>query len=234
MKHINEFSKQADTYEANSSIQKEVSRHLLSKITCKARKILDLGCGTGDIYKNILWDYDKFVGVDCAKGMCEKHPISTKIEILNVDFESDIFRQKIEKLAPFDLAISSSALQWAKDIESVIEYISKISNNIAFSIFTDKTFKDVYNVSGLKTFLPNAQELIELVKKEFFVDYEVKTYRLFFEDNISKFRYIKKSGVSGGEKKLSLQQTKKLIATYPHKYLEFEVLYLISKINTNK
>jgi len=230
MKHINEFSKQSSTYDDNSSIQKEVSRHLLSKLTCKPKKILDLGCGTGNICKNILWDYDLFVGVDYAKGMCEKHPTSIKTKILNENFESDAFRKKVEELVPFDLVISSSALQWANDIENTLEHISKISKNIAFSVFTDKTFEDVYNISGLKTFLPNAQELIKTVQKKFDLDYEVKIYRLFFEDNISKFRYIKKSGVSGGEKKLSLKQAKKLIEIYPHDYLEFEVLYLISKI----
>jgi len=231
MKHINEFSKQSSSYDVNSSIQKEVSKYLLSKLTCKPKKILDLGCGTGDIYKNISWDYDMFVGVDYAKGMCEKHPSSSKTIILNENFESELFIEKIEKLSPFDLVISSSALQWANNIKSIIEYTSKISNNIAFSIFTDNTFKDVYNISGLKTFLPNKEELIEVIKKDFDVEYEVKTYRLFFEDNISKFRYIKKSGVSGGEKQLSLKQTKKLIDTYPHDYLEFEVIYLISMSN---
>ena len=231
MKHINEFSKQSSSYDANSSIQKEVSKYLLSKLTSKPKKILDLGCGTGDIYKNISWDYDMFVGVDYAKGMCEKHPSSSKTIILNENFESELFIEKIEKLSPFDLVISSSALQWANNIKSIIEYTSKISNNIAFSIFTDNTFKDVYNISGLKTFLPNKEELIEVIKKDFDVEYEVKTYRLFFEDNISKFRYIKKSGVSGGEKQLSLKQTKKLIDTYPHDYLEFEVIYLISMSN---
>lgn len=233
MKHINEFSKQSSNYDDNSVIQKEVSNHLLSKLTCKPRKILDLGCGTGDIYKNISWDYDMFVGVDYAKGMCEKHPTSTKTKIINEDFESEIFRNKTEQFVPFDLVISSSALQWASDIESTIEHISQISESIAFSIFTDNTFKDVYNISGLKTFLPNTNDLVKLVEKEFNIDYEIKTYRLFFEDNISKFRYIKKSGVSGGEKKLSLKETKKLIETYPHEYLEFEVLYIVSKSKIN-
>jgi len=40
------------------------------------------------------------------------------------------------------------------------------------------------------------------------------------------FRYIKKSGVSGGEKQLSYKQIKHLMKAYPLDYLEFEVLFI--------
>jgi len=40
------------------------------------------------------------------------------------------------------------------------------------------------------------------------------------------FRYIKKSGVSGGEKQLNYQQMKRLMENYPLNYLEFEVLFV--------
>lgn len=42
------------------------------------------------------------------------------------------------------------------------------------------------------------------------------------------FDYIKKSGVSGGEKRLTISQTKKLIKEYHLDYLEFEVLFVIA------
>ena len=40
------------------------------------------------------------------------------------------------------------------------------------------------------------------------------------------FNYIKKSGVSGGEKQLTYMQTKQLMKSYPLDYLEFEVLFV--------
>jgi len=190
---------------------------------------LDLGCGTGDICKKINWKYERFIGVDSAKGMCEKHPISATTTILNSNFEDENFQKTIQKEAPFDLVISSSALQWAKNIKKLIKFISTLSPNIAFSIFTSRTFEDIYKASKLKMFLPDSQELIKLIQKYFDVKYEIKTYRLEFEDNISKFRYIKNSGVSGGEKKLTLKETKKLIKNYPYSYLEFEVLFIYNK-----
>jgi len=226
LKHIKEFSRQSSNYEKSNIIQKQVASHLLSKIRNCPKKILDLGCGTGDINKKINWKYDKFIGVDSAKGMCEKHPKSRYISVLNRDFEDLAFQKEIFSNAPFDLVISSSAMQWAKDIEGLIKFTSTLTKNIAFSIFTCKTFEDIYSISGLKTFLPEAQELINISKKYFDIQYEIKTYRLEFEDNISKFRYIKRSGVSGGEKKLTITETKKLIEEYPHNYLEFEVVFI--------
>ena len=57
----------------------------------------------------------------------------------------------------------------------------------------------------------------------------MKNYKLNFEDNLSLFRYIKKSGVSGGEKRLNYSETKALLKNYPHKFLEFEVIFLWGK-----
>ena len=229
MNHIKEFSKQSSTYNETNIIQKQVATHLLSKITCRPKKILDLGCGTGDINKKIDWKYSEFIGVDSAQGMCEKHPKSDSVSVINKNFEDIDFQKKILLKAPFDLVISSSALQWANDIEKLIKFSSLLSSNIAFAIFTCKTFADIYKISGLKTFLPNAKELVKNTEKYFEIEYEIKTYRLNFEDNLSKFRYIKKSGVSGGKRKLTVSQTKNLIKNYPHSYLEFEVLFMYNK-----
>ncbi len=229
MKHIKEFSKRANSYDENTIIQKKVATHLLSKVKYNPKKILDLGCGTGDLNLKIDWEYEKFIGVDSAYGMCKKHPKNDFVEVININFEDKKFQQDMLCDTPFDLIISSSALQWAKNIEELIEFTSKISSNIAFAIFTCNTFADIYKLSSLETFLPDAKELVEITKKYFDIVYEIKIYRLNFEDNISKFRYIKKTGVSGGERKLTVRQTKKLIETYPHKYLEFEVLFIHNK-----
>ena len=167
--------------------------------------------------------------MDSAQGMCEKHPKSDLVSVVHRNFEEVDFQEEILCGAPFDLVISSSALQWAGNIEELIKFSSKLSKNIAFAIFTRNTFADIYRLSGLKTFLPNVNELVMITKKYFDIEYEVKKYRLDFEDNLSKFRYIKKSGVSGGERKLTITQTKKLIKNYPHDYLEFEVIFIHNK-----
>jgi malonyl-CoA O-methyltransferase len=229
LEHIKEFSKHAKEYDEHSSIQKEVAKHLIDKLDGSFKRVLDLGCGTGHIYRNIGCEIERFIGVDSAKGMLDLHPKEKNIQVLNFDFESDIFKEEILKYAPFDLVISSSTLQWSKDLEALVKFISTITPNIAFSIFTENTFKTLYKTTNLENFLPETKYLTDLVRRYFDIDYEIKEYKIDFEDTKSLFRYIKKSGVSGGKRKLSYKETKNLITKYPHKYLEFEVLFITNK-----
>jgi len=223
-KHIKEFSKNAHSYDDYTSLQREVAHYLVSQIDSQPKKILDLGCGSGAVFKNITWDIEHFTGVDNALKMCELHPTCKEVEIICEDFEDPTLFEKLNP--PFDLLISSSALQWTGDLEALIARMALTCKEGAFAIFTDKTFETVYAMSGQPIFLPNATALRRVFENYFTCKHEIKTFRLFFEDNLSKFRYIKKSGVSGGEKRLSVTQTKALIQNYPHDYLEFEVLFV--------
>ncbi len=221
------FSKRATTYTEHNIIQKEVVKKLIGNIHSNPKKILDLGCGNGAVYELISWDIENFVGVDKATNMCELHPISDKIKLINKDFETLNFEN-------FDMVISSSALQWAKDVETLFQKISSNTDEVAFSIFCDGTFKTIYETAHLKKFLPNQHKLLKILEKYFEFTHEVIDYKLEFTDNLSKFRYIKNSGVSGGERKLSYKDTKKLIDSYPHSYLEFEVMFIWGKVKKKK
>ncbi len=229
-KHIKEFSKNAYRYDDYTALQQDIAHYLVSRITTKPKTILDLGCGSGAVFKNITWKVERFTGVDSAQGMCDLHPTCKEVEIICEDFEALTLLSKLTP--PYDLLVSSSALQWANDIEALISKMVFTCKEGAFAVFTDKTFETIYAMSHLPTFLPNAKSLAEMFETHFTCKYEIKTFRLFFDDNLSKFRYIKKSGVSGGQRRLNVTQTKALIQNYPHEYLEFEVLFIwgISKI----
>lgn len=224
--HKKEFSKWAGSYDDFAVIQKKVAKELLDKIDNSPRRILDLGCGTGEIYKNISWEYDFFVGVDCSDSMCKLHPKTDKVEILCSDFESVFVKKRLKIYAPFDMIISSSSLQWSKDIGQIFNHCNQLSQNMAFSIFTDGTFKTIYSMTNRKSFLPNAKNLANIAKEILNAKVEICTYKLYFEDNISKFRYIKKSGIGGGVEMLTYTQAKHLFENYPLEYLEFEVLFI--------
>lgn len=230
--HIKEFSKNAHSYDEYTLLQQRIAHYLVSHIDSKPRKILDLGCGSGAIFKNISWEIEYFTGVDSACGMCELHPKGEKIDLYCEDFESPSLLAKLH--SSYDLLISSSALQWAHSLETLIATMALRCKEGALAIFTDKTFETIYTMTELPKFLPNAKTLVLLFEKHFACHHEIKTFRLFFDDNLSKFRYIKKSGVSGGQKRLSVAQTKALIHNYPHPYLEFEVLFLWGTSNTYK
>ncbi len=221
-----EFSRRAETYQHHNIIQRKVVKHLIAQITSQPSKILDLGCGSGAVYNLIDWKIERFVGIDKADMMCRLHPQSDKIELFHDNFEN---LSLLQKLGHFDIVISSSALQWANDLESLFQTLHTMTDEIAFAIFCNGTFKTIYEMTQLESFLPSKESLQQLLEKYFDCQCEIKNYTLEFQDNISKFRYIKRSGVSGGKKRLSVQETRSLIRNYPFSYLEFEVLFCFGK-----
>ena len=220
-----EFSKNASSYSEYNIIQKEVAKKVVSLVDFEPQNILDLGCGSGEIYKLIKWDIKSFIAIDISKKMCELHPKNPLIKVINANYEDDKLYEELRK-ENFDMVISSSSLQWCSNLDDMAKKISKLSKNCVISLFCEGTFKTIYRQSGLKSFLPTYKEALKIFEKYFKIEFSIERYKLFFEDNISKFRYIKKSGVSGGKRRLGYKETKDLIKNYPLDYLEFEVLYI--------
>ncbi|MFK5881414.1 MAG: methyltransferase domain-containing protein [Sulfurospirillum sp.] len=225
-RHRIEFEKYAKTYDSNSLIQKKVAKELVQKLNFRPKTILDLGCGTGEIYKNISWELDSFVAVDCSSTMCKLHPKNKNVEIIHSDFESEEFLNKMSNYAPFDLLISSSSLQWAQNMEIAFKAYRSLSEKIAFSIFTNKTFRAIYEITNRESFLPAFESLVSLSKIFKNSNIEKKLFRVNFDDTISMLKYIKMSGTSGGSRVLNYKEIKYLLEYYPYKYLEFEVAFI--------
>ncbi len=225
MNSINsQFSRFANTYDEFNTIQREVSKELINLINFKPQKILDLGSGTGEVIKNINWEFEEFIGIDISENMCKLHPKSEKIELLNMNFEnSEIYTQN------FDIIISASAIQWANNLTTLFFNISKATNKIAFAIFTSNTFKTLHKLAKINSPIYSKDELINSLNDYFNFELQTKNYELTFQNKIDIFKYIKKSGVSGGVKRLNYKDTKYLIQHYPLDYLEFEVIFIIGK-----
>ncbi len=219
-----EFSRSAAEYEQYNIIQQHVAKKLVASITDTPRKILDIGCGSGTVYKAIDWEVAHFVALDFSESMLCNHPTSEQITCKLADFNH---RDTLAALSnDFDRIISASALQWAEDLDHVFACIAALKAPVSLAIFTCNTFATLYECAKLKPILRCSDEIMALAKKYFDAHYEVVSYTLAFESPREMFRYIKKSGVSGGRRVLNYQQTKQLMQDYPHDYLEFEVLFI--------
>jgi len=225
MKISSEFSKFASSYNSYNIIQNKVIDRLLSKISTEPKNILDIGCGNGALIKKIDWEYQRFVGVDFAKGMLELHPTSKNIELIYGDFNDDAIFQKLSKYR-FDYLFSASALQWADNLEKVFQHLVKLDVKVNLAIFTSNTFKTLNQTAGLTSILKSAEHIKTLQERYFDASVEVVTYKLEFNSTRELFRYIKKSGVSGVRKVLSYKEMKSLMINYPVNYLEFEVIFI--------
>ena len=227
MKINEQFSKYANHYGSYNVIQEKVAHKVLSHIKDMPKNILDLGCGSGAVVEKIDWQYEHFIGVDFALGMLELHPKSDFIECIYGDFnESSLYTKLGSK--HFDYIVSSSALQWAKDLNTVFSNIARLNTPVSLAIFTSGTFTTLHKTASLEPILHSRDEVYNLQKQYFDQNFEVVNYKLEFEDTREMFKYIKKSGVSGSRNELSYKQIKALMEQYPLNYLEFEVVFIYS------
>lgn len=226
-KAVKEFSRFAHHYNTYNMIQSEVARVLVSQIP-SAAAIVDIGCGSGEVYKHlelVKHSFDEFIALDSSQEMLNMHPSSTKITKICADFNA----WEIDEILPSKLdtlLISSSALQWSKDLDFTLSILAKKFKRAHFAIFTSSTFKTLHQVAKIDSPIYAEALLKEKIQKYYKAKFETKEYRLYFENVTAMFNYIKKSGVSGGERKLSYRQTKQLMLNYPLDYLEFEVLFV--------
>jgi malonyl-CoA O-methyltransferase len=226
---IREFSRFAHAYDSHNQIQQKVAKSLVATVTTdNYKKIIDIGCGSGSVYQNLKIEkklLEEFIALDSSEDMLAIHPDGINIKKICTDFDSkDAFNAMIE--LSDTLLISASSLQWSKDLDTLFSRLSQLSNQAYFAIFTANTFKTLHRVASLNSPIYSTKLLKKYINKYFDALYEVRHYQLEFETVKEMFRYIKKSGVSGGEKKLSYKEIKSLMDKYPLTYLEFEVLFV--------
>lgn len=227
----NQFSKYAKEYQNHNIIQQIVAKSLVRELNFKPKRILELGCGSGQVFSHISWEIDFYKAIDFSASMCELHPKASNIEVKCFDFDTQEFINEI-KSDSYDIVLSSSALQWSKDLSKIIKHLSYITNEINAVLFTSNTFKTIQDITKIKSPILDEFSIKKAFSKYFKCEFETIMYKLEFDDKKELFDYIKKSGVSGGNTSLDFKEAKKLYKEYNLNYLEFEVIFVktISKL----
>jgi len=220
-----EFSRYAAEYGSRNVIQRLVADKLITSTETHPRRILDLGCGNGTLYSLIGWEMERFVGVDFSDSMLSHHPVSSNVELILGDFNNPELFDKLG-CEHFDRIYSASALQWADDLEGVIQSLASLNTPMSLAIFTAGTFKTLHECAEVIPLLRSSDEVMAIAEKHLDAQFDVVHYTLEFDTVREMFRYIKRSGVSGGRRVLDFSQTKRLMETYPLNYLEFEVVFI--------
>jgi len=221
-----EFQRFASNYDELNVIQRMVAKTLVDDLPhLEYDTILDLGCGSGAVYNNIRENgihFNSFIAFDASSDMLGIHPSKNVTKKLG-DFNSENFTADINGV---DLVISSAALQWSTDLDYTFDQIKSLSNNFRFAIFTSGTFKTLHSTAEVQSPIHPTEFIKEAIDKHFdSADIGIKHYKLEFDTVREMLQYIKKSGVSSGDRKLSVKQIRKLMREYPLGYLEFEVLF---------
>ncbi len=232
---IEEFSRFAHQYDEHNMIQAQVAKTLISKLPLQRYStVLDLGCGSGEVFKNLQKQhisFNFFTAFDSAQSMLDIHPEAKNITKVCHNFNDRNFLKTLPG-EHYDLLLSSSSIQWSKDLNFTLNALSSLSKTAYLAIFTSSTFKTLHQTANIKSPIYSAEELQKSILQYYDdVTFELHTYTLHFDSVRDMFSYIKKSGVSSGEKKLSYKQTKALMKMYPLDHLEFEVLFVEAKNN---
>ncbi|WP_321469577.1 methyltransferase [Halarcobacter sp.] len=226
-----QFSQYANDYNNFNIIQQIAAKALVRDINNKPKNILEVGCGSGQIFKYIDWQFDSYTAIDFSKSMCELHPKEKNLEVFCYDFDSKEFFDFLDG-KKFDNVVSSSAMQWSKDLSKLVKKLSETTNKIDAVLFTSNTFKTIQQLTNKNSPILSLSEIKDSFSKYFKCEFEVFSYNLEFDNNKDLFDYIKKSGVSGGSSSLDFKSAKKLYKEYTLNYLEFEVIFVktISKL----
>ena len=226
----NQFSKYAKEYKNHNIIQQIVAKSLVRELKIQPKRILELGCGSRQIFNHIKWEIDFYKAIDFSASMCELHPKAKNIEVKCFDFDTQEFLDEIKDNS-YDIVLSSSALQWSKDLSKIIKYLSFITKEINAVLFTSNTFKTIQEITNTKSPISDEVSIKGAFSKYFTCEFETIVYKLEFDNKKDLFDYIKKSGVSG-KSELNFEKAKKLYKEYNLNYLEFEVIFVktISKL----
>ena len=229
MKIVKEFSRFAHEYTKHNIIQLEVANKLTSMLEKKKyNKIVDMGAGDGAIYNSLVREnitVNHFFALDFSVEMLNLHPHDINVIKKRFDFNNIESFKRYSK-NQFDVLISSSALQWSDNIELTLEAVSTLASQHYFSFFTANTFATLHKTAGINSPIHTREKIEEALSKYYNYELELCRYRLNFNSVLEMFRYIKKSGVSGGEFRLNYREMKRLMASYPLSYLEFEVIFV--------
>lgn len=227
----NQFSKHAKEYNDFNIIQQIAAKALVRDIPNKPKKILEIGCGSGQVFKYIDWQLEYYHAIDFSPSMCKLHPSNEIVKVDCFDFDSKEFFAFLEN-KEFDTILSSSAMQWSKDLDTLIKKLSFCTDSINAVLFTSNSFKTIQEITNSKSPILSQETIKEAFSNYFKCEFEVHNYNLEFENKKDMFDYIKRSGVSGGSSNLSFKDAKRLYKEYKLNYLEFEVIFVktISKL----
>lgn len=230
MSQKNQFSKYAKEYQNHNIIQQIVAKSLVRELKFEPKRVLELGCGSGQVYSQINWELDFYKAIDMSDSMCRLHPKASNVEVKCLSFDDESFFEDI-KNEKFDIVLSSSALQWSKNLQKVIKYLSLVTDEINAVLFTSNTFKTIQKLTNTKSPILDEKTIKKAFSKYFLCDFETILYKLEFDSKKELFDYIKKSGVSGASS-LNFKTAKKLYKEYDLNYLEFEVIFVktVSKL----
>lgn len=209
------FKKAHATYDQSALVQHQMCQHLITLIQTRLpdaspKSILEIGCGVGNLTKlyHPLWQIDELYLND----LYDVHSAIDRAKLIIGDIEH------IE-LPRVDMALSSSALQWMKDLPTLchrIHHALSDASTFAFATFGQDNLHEMKTLTGIGLDYHSLDDIIQMLSKAGFdvIHTEQTPYTLYFDQPKQILRHIKETGVSVG----SVGWTKSSLAQFYENY----------------
>ena len=224
------FEKSMDKYDENALVQKFMAEQLIKElqlIKTDFNKILELGCGTGlltrEITNNLI--YKNYFANDLSEK--SKKYLDKIIKNYNFICGND---QKITSNTAYDLIISNAMFQWFNNIDEVlIKYKSFLNTDgiLAFTTFSPDNFKELRQVSGISLNYKSEIELRDILSKNYKI-LALKTYEkeLEFNSPLELLYHMKNTGVNSlNSSTWTFAQVKDFCKKYSETYAKTKITY---------
>ena len=218
------FSHAAKSYDDYAVVQKSMAKKLIcllkeEKALHTARRILEIGCGTGYFTACLLKHLadkklkdNKILITDISEEMlymCKERMKAHGFALDNMDF-MQLDGENIA-LTDIDLIVANAVFQWFNDLKSALFNYNKCLNkggSIFFATFGSKTFNEIHSafnntVCSKKRFkigqrFVSAEDIGLFMKESGFADVKVLSEfkRQHFKNPRELFKAIKKIGAS--------------------------------------
>lgn len=194
------FEKSLETYDENAIVQNEMAIKLIDLIKSQGNsfdRIFEFGVGSGNLTRLITENFEYkelFLNDIVKKSAFWAKKYTDGFEFIHGDIEKIIYPENL------NLITSNAAVQWVKDLDTLLE---KVSNSLekdglfAFSTFGEENFIEIQKVFGISlNYLP-IDVLQEKLSKRFnILHFEINKRELEFDTPSDVLKHIKNTGVN--------------------------------------
>ena len=225
-----QFEKSFSSYNQNAIVQKIMAERLvqnLSSIKTEFNSVLELGCGTGILTKELVKNIN--FKAYYANDLVEK----SKKYVAEIIPNSEFFcgnALKIKSKKKQDLIISNAMFQWFNNLNNICSHCKKQLNSdgfLAFSTFSDKNFKEIRDLTGISLEYKTFEEIKKIVNENFeIIHAEEFEHTLKFNNPLELLAHMKNTGVNSlTAQHWSFKEVKEFCDKYKEKYPEITLTY---------
>ncbi|SNZ09878.1 malonyl-CoA O-methyltransferase [Persephonella hydrogeniphila] len=221
------FSRFSESYDKEAVLQKEAAKILIEFAGRLKGKILDIGCGTGFLYRYSEWK--NTVGIDIAEDMVRFYKKFNRSVILG-DMEKLPFQEN-----SFDNVVSNFSLHWADfgTTVSQVRHVLKKDGCFVFNIPVGGSLKAVEKILGDTTFdFLCVPEILDILRENGFriEDFFVENLEKEFENGYELLMHLHKTGVAINTESKSIGEKRKIVQKFKENktpvQLNFKLLFV--------